>query len=270
MDKVIVLKQEPVISYDKIEAIGKEVKAKIEALNLDNQVATPDTVKSLKTMRSDLRKDCKSFEDQRKAVKSAVMNPYSSFEGEYKAHILDQYKAADITLQSKILRVEADLKEAKKQKIESFFNDLCQSKGVDFVSFEKVGLNITLSASDKSLKDSCISFIDGVVTDLDLIDTQLYKAEITAEYKQSLNVSQAIKTVQDRKERERIELEKAEKEKQVAEEQKPIKKPVLSAPVEKEPEGLYTSTFTIKGTEAEIRSLRAYIENNTTLEIIKK
>ena len=72
------------------------------------------------------------------------------------------------------------------------------SKNIDFVTFESANINVTLTASMKSLKEQAKNFIDKIVDDLNLIDTQEHKAEILVEYKQSLNVSQAITTVTNR------------------------------------------------------------------------
>ena len=50
----------------------------------------------------------------------------------------------------------------------------------------------------KSLKEQAKAFVDKIADDLNLIETQEHKAEILVEYKQTLNVSQAITTVTNR------------------------------------------------------------------------
>lgn len=50
----------------------------------------------------------------------------------------------------------------------------------------------------KSLKEQAKAFIDKIVDDLNLIKTQEHKAEILVEYKQTLNVAQAITIVINR------------------------------------------------------------------------
>ena len=52
-----------------------------------------------------------------------------------------------------------------------------------------------------------------MVDDINLIKATEFEVEAMAEYKVGLNVSRAITTVKDRKERERIESERKEKEK---------------------------------------------------------
>jgi hypothetical protein len=65
-----------------LHIIGKEVSARIETLNIENQLATSDTVKALKEMRAQLNKEAIEFETQRKAVKSGIMQPYNDFEAD--------------------------------------------------------------------------------------------------------------------------------------------------------------------------------------------
>ena len=69
----------------------------------------------------------------------------------------------------------------------------------------------------KSLKEQAKQFIDKIVDDLKLIETQEHKAEILVEYKQTLNVAQAITTVTNRfkaieEEKKKIEQEKDKKQ----------------------------------------------------------
>ena len=71
----------------------------------------------------------------------------------------------------------------------------------------------------KSLKEQAKYFIDKVADDLKLIETQEHKAEILVEYKQTLNVSNAITTVANRfKAIEEEKVRQQEKEKQFIEE----------------------------------------------------
>ena len=79
-----------------------------------------------------------------------------------------------------------------------YFDEYAQSKSVDFVSLDKLGIKVTLSASLKSLKDKVKESIDKISDDIKLIETQEYSDEMLFEYKKSLNVSQAVTAVTDR------------------------------------------------------------------------
>ena len=135
----------------------------------------------------------------------------------------------------------------------------------------------------KSLKEQAKNFIDKIVDDLNLIDTQEHKAEILVEYKQSLNVSQAITSVTNRFKAIEEEKRKLEKEQELQKEiveiakesdkyvdthvptieevpQMTIETP-LEAPTIVETEEILTLKFTVKGTRKELKALKEFLEN---------
>jgi hypothetical protein len=207
MKSEIKLTQLPVISHDLIK-VGASVTARIKALNLDKLIATEDTVKVLKATRAELNKELKDFEEQRKAVKEAVNKPYNDFEVVYKAEISDKYTNAVSTLKDKVETVESKVKAEKKAVVVAYFNELCQSEKIDFIPFEKLGLEINLSTTEKAYKERVNDYITKVIDDLLLIKANEFEAEIMVEYKASLNVSQSITKVVARKEAEKVEAER--------------------------------------------------------------
>lgn len=210
-----IVTQLPIVKKQ-LEEASKSVEAKVQlAMDL---VCTEDSVKAIKETRASMNKELKEFEEKRKQIKEEVMKPYEEFEKIYKEKISDKYKLADEELKSKIDSVENELKEEKKQEVVDYFNEYSKSKNIDFVTFEQAKINITLSASMKSLKEQVTTFIDRVTNDLLTISSQTDEIEILVEYKKTLDVNQAIQTVSERK--------------KVIEETKSIE-PVV-APIEKE------------------------------------
>lgn len=203
----IELVQIPVISH-KLQEAGKQVTERLSELNINNLVATTDTIKSMKGLRASLNKEAKDFESQRKLVKDKINAPFVEFEAIYKEQIISKYKDADNKLKDKIGDFENKIKEDKKKSIESFFQELCLQNQIDFVTFDRIGLNINLSTSEKSYREDCEVFINKIKEDLSLISTQEHEAEILAEYKETLNVSASITSINDRKEREKAEKER--------------------------------------------------------------
>lgn len=265
-NEIIVVKQLPEIE-EHLQAIKEEVNAKVQtALSL---VCTEDTVKAVKKVRTNLNKDFKDFEERRKNVKAAIMTPYEQFEMVYKDCISNTYKKADVELKKKIDGVENELKEKKRTEVKAYFDEYLQSKGIDFVTFETAYINVTLSASMKSLKEQAKAFIDRICDDLNLIDTQEHKDEILYEYKQSLNVSGAITAVTNRY--KAIEEAKAREEERKAREQAraeavakveavtpPAVEPI-APPVEEEK--TYTLKFTVRGTMPQLKALKEFLNN---------
>ncbi len=206
-NELIVIEQLPVIK-EQLKLASEEIDKKVnEAMSL---ICTEENVKTIKEVRASLNKEAKDFEDKRKHVKAEIMKPYEEFETAYQIYIGDKFKKADADLKSKIDSVENELKEKKKEEVKKYFNEYLSEKNIDFVTFENANINVTLSASMKSLKEQAKAFIDKIADDLNLIETQEHKAEILVEYKQSLNVSKAITNVNDRF--KAIEEEKAKQE----------------------------------------------------------
>lgn len=203
----IKLKQAPIISHELIKA-GQAVTNRLAALNLDKQVATPDTVKSLKELRAELNKEFGNYEAQRKALDKALNAPMVEFKALYKTEIADKYSEAKETLNKGIVSVETKMKEDKRNNITTYFKELCQSEEIDFLTFENVGIEINLSTSEKKYKEQCNDFVSRIKDDLALIETQEFKVEILVDYKQTLNATKAIKTIQDRKANEAAETER--------------------------------------------------------------
>lgn len=204
MSNEIKLVQSPVIAHKLAEA-GKSVSERLQSLEIEKQIATVETIKSLKDLRAELNKELDSFEAQRKFIKEGVNAPYLEFENLYKVEISEKYKSAIELLKDKITSVELQLKNEKKQSIEEYFKELCVAEKIDFLKFENVGLEINLSTTEKKYKEQVHSFISKVVDDLDLIKTTDFEAEILTEYKLTLNVAQSITTVKNRKQQEEIE-----------------------------------------------------------------
>ncbi len=195
MQDLIVVKQLPQIE-EHLKELSLEVEQKVE--NAKSLVCTEENVTTIKQIRASLNKEFKEVENQRKIVKEQILAPYMQFEEIYKMYISDKYKSADNDLKEKIDLTENELKNIKEQEIKDYFEEYKKANNIDFVTYSQARINVTLSASRKSLKEQAKQFIDKIVDDLKLIDTQEHKAEILVEYKQSLNVSQAITSVTNR------------------------------------------------------------------------
>ena len=203
----IVVRQIPVIEHD-LATVGRSVTERINALNLEAQVVTEETVQTLKKTKAELAKEAKDWEEQRKAVKKAVNSPYDEFEAVYKAEIIDKYKSADETLKSNINDFEMKIKAEKKANVMTYFVELCQVEKIDWLHFDRLGIEILLSETETAYKKKVADFIGKVVDDIKLINSEQFAAEMLVEYKRTLNASQAITAVRERKEAEKLEAER--------------------------------------------------------------
>jgi hypothetical protein len=258
-DEIIVVKQLPVI-VEKLEQIKTEVTEKVKLAT--TLVCTDETVKEVKKARAELNKEFKSWEEKRKEVKNAVMSPYEQFETVYKDCVTDTYKAADSELKRKIDSVESELKAKKQDEVKEYFDEYLLSKGIDFITFADTNLNITLSASVKSLKEQAKYFVDCVCDDLNLIEVQEHKAEILVEYKQSLNLLNAITSVTKRL--NAIEEEKKRQEELAThqgESKQQTPQPIIEAPKVEEEEKQFTLRFKVTATKTKLKELKMFLDN---------
>lgn len=293
-ENIITVQQLPVIVYERLESVGQEIDKRIAALDLDKQLVTEDTKKAVKDTRAMLNKELKDFEEQRKRIKEQVIAPYEAFEKAYNSLIKVKYETADGILKVKIDEFDRRLKADKEARIRAYFTELCQANNIDFLPFERLGLKIGLSDSEKSLKDIVNTNIDNVVKSLEFIesltDPDEYKAEILADYKQTLDVMIAINNAKYRKQQREAELARIEAQKAAAEQARladeakakevaPLQAPEevpppaiqeapappqevpVPAPQEVTPD-LVVTNFTVQGTMDQLRALKAYILSN--------
>lgn len=203
----IKLIQSPIIEHDLVR-VGQSVTERLEALNIEGQVVTEDTIQTLKKLRAELNKESKYWTDQIKAVDEIASKPIKEFKEVAKTEIVEKYKAADEVLKNKIGEFENNLKAEKKENILMYLAELCFAENIDFLTFDRLGIEVNLSTSEKAYKEKCFEFVSKVVDEINLIKTNQYEAEIMVEYKKTLNAAKAIKEIQDRKEAEKIEKER--------------------------------------------------------------
>lgn len=280
MQDLIIIKQLPQIE-EHLKELSIEVEQKVE--NAKSLICTEENVKTIKEVRADLNKEFKEVEKQRKTVKEQVLAPYMQFEEVYKQYISDKYKSADIDLKQKVDSVESELKTKKEQEVKDYFEEYKTANNIDFITYEQAKINVTLSASMKSLKEQAKTFVDKIVDDLKLIETQEHKAEILVEYKQSLNVSNAITTVtnrfkaieEEKKRHEELKQKQLEEARRIAEQNIKMQEEetkraldnfvvpeVLQAPViEEKQEEILTLKFAVRGTRKKLKELKQFLES---------
>lgn len=275
IEKLIVIKQLPQIE-EHLKDLSSEIDIKVE--NAKKLVCTEESLKTVKQVRADLTKDFKVLEAQRKTVKEQILAPYMQFEEVYKTYVSDKYKEADIDLKQKIDSTENELKKQKEQEIKSYFEEYKVANNIDFINYEQANINVTLTASKKSLKEQAKAFIDKIKDDLKLIGTQEGKEEILVEYKQNLNVSKSIQEVANRhklleEEKKRQEelknkqLEEAQRQadmsikKQEVATKNALENFVMEAPKVEEQEEILTLKFKVRGTRSKLRELKRFLED---------
>ena len=262
---VIIVEQLPVIAEQL-----RSIKAEIEeitssALSLE---CTEDTVKEVKKERASLNKLYAEFEARRREVKEQILAPYNEFERVYKECVREPFSYADTKLQEKIRNVEQELKRAKRDELREYYEEYRTSIGLTErdAPFEEANINVTLTATLKSLKEKAKEHLDRVQRDLAMIATLENHAEVLAEYRYTGNVTDAIANVNARKKAIEEELNRAEfidditNAEAIAKVNEALE--AFAPPVVIDgDEDLYEVTFTVRGTIAQLKALREFLVN---------
>ena len=261
-NQLIVLEQLPIIKY-KLEQLSIDIKSRLDGL--DKLIVNEETVKETKQLRATLNKEFNELEMQRKAVKQAIMSKYDEFEEIYKQCVSELYKNADASLKEKIDNVENQLKQEKETELRQFFDNYNEDYHLEkIIKFEDVGLNITLSASMKSLKDQIVEFFKKVSDDFQAISSCDYREEVLMEYQSNgFNYSQAVNAINE-KHRKMEELQQQIEQKANIEqvEQTVVENvnTVVSAPVEVVEEEIIECSFKVKATKTQLKELKLFLQ----------
>jgi hypothetical protein len=262
---VIIVEQLPVIAEQL-----RSIKAEIEEItsNALSLECTEDTVKEVKKERAKLNKLYAAFEARRREVKEQILAPYNEFESVYKECVREPLSYADTKLQEKIRNVEQELKREKRDELRVYYEEYRISIGLTErdAPFEEANINVTLTATLKSLKEKAKKHLDRVQRDLAMIATLENHAEVLAEYRYTGNVTDAIANVNARKKAIEEELNRAEFIDDITNAEAIAKvNEALEAFAPPEVidgnEDLYEVTFTVRGTIAQLKALRELLVN---------
>jgi len=269
MNELITLEQLPVIKY-KLEQLSKEIKEKVDRVN--KLVVNEDTVKETKQLRAELNKEFAELENQRKMVKNAIMQKYDEFEDIYKECVSNLYKNADSELKAKIDEVENQLKEFKRNELIDFFEQYKETYHLEFINFDDIGLNITLSASMKSLKDQIKDFCEKIDKDIKLIQIDENKDKMMLEYLRNGYDYQKAKLtlIEEQKQLEELKQKMEQKQEIEEQEQKVVEQVEMVVPPKEiiQEEELLESTFTVRATKNKLKLLIEFMNNNG-IEVIE-
>lgn len=269
-NQLIVVKQLPLIE-EHLKNVSLEIDKKVKEVK--SLVCTEENKQAIKKIRTEMKKEFEEYEIQRKTVKEKVSAPYMKFEEVYKECISEKFKDADKELKNKIDLIENEQKKRLEDEAKRYFEEYTTSEKVDFIEYEKMNLKIGVSDNPTKLKKQIKEFIDKITDDLNLIETQEHKAEVLVEYKQTLNVSNAITTVTNRfkaieeENKKREEMMKKtfdvayddDKNEQINTVEEDT---ILQAPaVEEKAESILTLKFTVRGTRTKLKELKNFLEN---------
>lgn len=262
---LIQVTQLPVIE-ERLRSVKDDVDSRVsEAVSL---VCTEETVKAVKAARSDLNKQFQELERQRKAVKSAVLEPYERFEVVYRECVSNAFRDADMKLKAKIDSVESEMKQRCEDELREYFSELCAAQHVEWLGYERAGVRVDMASArqktPKKLREQLVQFVSRVSSDVERISEMEGAEEILVEFKRTLNAVDAIGVVHER--HRRIESERAAQEARAVQREREseaiARVEAVAPPVileEKEPERFYKCAFTVRATMEKLKKLKKFL-----------
>lgn len=259
VNEIVKIEQMPIV-FSQLEKIGAFITEKTK--DLDKLECTEENKVEVKNRRTEINNTLKILEDKRKEIKNKLLEPYEVFNEKYEQECKGQLENASNLLKDKIDAIENEQKQQKEEELREFVKQHCEANHIH-IEFETIGLNITLSASMKSLKDQALAFIERVANDLKLIDMEEYKDEIFLEYNKTYDFVTAKTNVIERH-RQLEEIAKQQEEKQQIEEQEKKVEEVIetiTAPKELiEEDEILEATFTIRATKEQLIRLKEWLK----------
>lgn len=276
VNDLIVVDQMPVIT-DNLRSLKPLIEE--ETQKILSLPCTEETIATIKKFRAKLNKDAQELDKQRKFIKKTIMAPYDAMEAVYKDCVGDLYAKADAQLRDKINAVQGSILAEKAANVAAYFDEYiltCKHIKPGFVSFDQAGVHVTMSVSEKRLKEECKAFLDRVDEEVASVHGMDRPIEILVEYRKTLNLAQAISIVQSRTKEyeayERLrEVQEAEEEEPdeiveeeanavPAAEEAPTAAP-MADPEEVIEEPVFKATFTVTATLSKLKELKNFLNN---------
>lgn len=265
--QILELTQAPII-YEKLVSVEQNMTAirqHVFGLPLNE-----DSLKEVKGLRAKIRKQFDELEDQRKAVKKAVMEPYEEAEKTYKAFVSTPFNTTDGFLKAWIDGYQDNIKIQCENRLKEYFAELCQSFNIDFLRYEDCGVRVDMTLArqkePRKAMDQIYQFVDRVHTDIETI--MLYEpdhaAEVFTAYRNHrFNLGEALAFIDRQKQDNQQAQTKISAMKQTAAvEAEVVKKveaiapPVAVAAAPKEP--VICCTFKAIGTRTQIKKMKEF------------
>lgn len=278
-ESLVLITQNAVIDYSSIPRLIKSVEARINELDLENLEATEENKGEIKKLRTKLKNEFNEYERARKEIKNLINNPYDDFLKEY-APLENLLKNADNLLKDKVDEVENLQKEQKKNNVIIYFNDLkvllndtIKDIGfnLDFLSFNKLDLNINMTITETALQKQIKSTLERVCDELRVIAGNNQKARLYTKYITHLDLTRATLELQNELRQEELIINNTSpnvKENDVKVDVELKENKVDESPIVEEIVELF---FRIEDTKRNIEKVRQFmLENNINYKIVKR
>lgn len=261
IEQLITVEQLPKIFYQ-LEEIGKEVDKALDGI--EDMECTDINKQEVKKRKQEITKFKNLMETRRKEIKSQVLQKYDEFNKKYEEEVKSKLENAEQILTSKYTKIEQEQLDRKREELELFAKEHFISNHIeDIVTFDRIGLNITLSSTMKSLKEQIVSFCEKIASEIRIINLEEHSDDILLEYKNCLDFVKAKTIVYERyaqlnkikEDRQKIEIKQQEEQKMIEEVEKKIEELEILPPKE-----VIEVQFKVRATIDKIKELKLWLE----------
>ena len=255
INEIMKIEQMPVV-FEQLEKIGSLIDETTK--DLDKLECTEENKQEVKKRRTEINNTLKVLEDRRKEIKTKLLEPYNVFNEKYENECKIKLENASNVLKEKIDTIESQQLADKETELREFAEQHFKANKMDlFVKFEDIHLNITLSASIKSLKEQILDFINKLLNDKKLIDMEEYRDEIFVEYQKTFDFVEAkTKVIERHKQLEELKKQQENIQDKIQEEQKVVEKVEEVIEI---PEEIIEIQFTIKTTKNKAKKVKDFL-----------
>lgn len=203
----------PEITPNKIQWNKEEIKQGVIAITAKytNLIYSEEQIKEAKKDRAKLNALKKIINEKRISIKNEFMSPYLLFDSEVK-EIVELIDLPIKSIDGQVKQYELEVKKKKQEDLELYFTEA--SKEIkDFLVFNDVfdQKYLNTSFSLKRAKEDILKKIQNIKTSLNTleeIDDEQCRLVAVSCFKKSLNIQQALDSVNRLKEEKRIEKER--------------------------------------------------------------
>ena len=260
--------QVPVI-VENLMDMAASYQAKLDYIN--TLPRDDEGMKAVKALRAEARKEFEELDEKRKEVKQKVMGPYNKAETIFKSFVTTPFNSLDKACKEFSDSVEGEMKSRCEAQLQEYFAELCAMKGIHWLPWERMGIRVDMATArlkePKKAIEAIKAKVEKICDDLDTI-SQEFKgdaAEYLAAYESCLDVSEAIRRVNTRKEAQRIAQEnRAQREARMQQSslvREAIKVAEVGTVVMPQQEKKFRVTFTVTATMPMLRAMKAWLED---------
>lgn len=262
--QILELTQAPII-YENLSSVERNMDSIRQ--HVYGLPQTEESLKEVKGLRAKIRKQFDELEEQRKAVRKAVMEPYDKAEATYKTYVAIPFNTTDNFLKNWIDGFQDSIKYQCEERLKEYFAELCQSFNIDFLKFEDCGVKVDMTMArqkePRKAMDQIYEFVNRVQTDVETIMNLDHAAEVFAVYRKHLNLAEALAFVDRQRQATQQAQERISVMKQTAAiEAEAVKKVEAIAPPTVAPvtdkEQVICCTFKAIGTRVQIRKMKEF------------